>query len=106
MENIGGLLLPLFMFGALYFIVIRPMTKKQREQQEMIKRLAVGDQVVTRGGVIARIANVEDHVFTLDVDGKTKIRVLRTYIEGRYEPSVNASGIIDKPLEQRTSLPS
>jgi preprotein translocase subunit YajC len=55
-------LLPLvLMFVVLYFIMIRPQMKKQKEHKAMIEALAKGDEVVIAGGVLGRVSKLGDH---------------------------------------------
>ncbi len=53
--------LPLIaMFAVLYFIMIRPQMKKQKEHRAMVEALAAGDEVVTAGGLLGKVARVRD----------------------------------------------
>ena len=71
-------LLPLVaMFVVLYFIMIRPQMKRQKEQKAMIDALAKGDEVVTMGGVIGRIAKLGDSTLHLEVAAGVEIQVQR-----------------------------
>ncbi len=74
------------MFGVFYFILIRPQVKKQREHQSMLSKLSKGDMVVTRGGLVGKISGVSDHVLTIELQEKVRVRVLRSHVEGRFEP--------------------
>ncbi len=71
-------LLPLVaMFVVLYFIMIRPQMKRQKEQKAMIEALAKGDEVVTMGGVIGRISKLGDSTLHLEVAEGVEIQVQR-----------------------------
>ena len=66
----GGLmgLLPIvLMFIVLWFLMIRPQMKKAKEQTKMVNELQKGDEVVTQGGVVGRIAKVGENFLTLEV---------------------------------------
>ncbi len=72
----GGFLsfLPLIlMFVVLYFLMIRPQMKRQKEQKAMIDALAKGDEVVTAGGIIGKINKVSDGYVHLEVADGTEI---------------------------------
>ena len=59
----GGLMsfLPLvLMFAVLYFIMIRPQMKRQKETKAMLESLSVGDEVVTVGGIIGKVTALKD----------------------------------------------
>ena len=63
-----------------YFMLIRPQQKRQKEQQAMLAKLASGDEVVTSGGILGRIAEVGDSFVTLEVADGVRIRVQRGQI--------------------------
>ncbi len=72
----GGLMsfLPIIlMFVVLYFLMIRPQMKRQKEQKAMIDALGKGDEVVTAGGVVGKITKVADGYITLEVAEGTEI---------------------------------
>ena len=76
----GGImsLVPMILiFIIFYFLLIRPQQKKAKEQQEMIKNLKVGDQVMTTGGIYGRIVKLDDTTLSLEIAEKVKIKVNR-----------------------------
>ena len=75
------------MFGIMYFILIRPQQKKMKEHQNMLNNLQKGDVVVTRGGVIGKITGIQDNVFTLELQEKVRVRVLKSFIESKFSES-------------------
>jgi len=66
--------------GVFYFFMIRPQQKKQKEQKELLTNLKKGDQVVTIGGIHARIYTVEDATVTLELDKGVKLTVEKSAI--------------------------
>jgi preprotein translocase subunit YajC len=80
------------MFGVFYFLLIRPQKKRAMEHQNMLNSLQKGDEVITRGGVIGRIAGVKDNIFTLELQEKVRVKVLRSYVEGKM-PAGSAAGV-------------
>lgn len=81
----AGLINMLFLGGmlvVLYFFIIRPQAKKQREQNDFIANMKEGDRVVTTSGIYGRISRIEKDVVTLDIGAGTKtiIRVLKSSI--------------------------
>ncbi len=97
----GGLqMLPLaLMFVVMYFLLIRPQQKKAKEHQGMVNALQKGDMVITRGGVIGKISGIQDNVLTLEVQEKVRIRVLRSYVEGRYQEQSGKTPAASKSAE-------
>ena len=61
--------------GVFYFFMIRPQQKKQKEQKELLNSIKKGDQVVTIGGIHARVYNVEETLVTLELDKGVKLTV-------------------------------
>ncbi len=55
------------MFVVFYFMLIRPQAKKQKEHKSMIEALAKGDEVVTGGGLVGRVAEMSEQYITLQV---------------------------------------
>jgi preprotein translocase subunit YajC len=74
------------MFGVFYFLLIRPQVKRQRQHTEMLKQLDKGDSVITRGGLIGKITGVTDQMLIIELQEKVRVRVLRTHVEGKFEP--------------------
>ncbi len=70
----------LFIFIILYFMIIRPQQKRARQHQDMIVNLRRGDTVVTSGGLIGKVAKVEDTEVTVELAEGMKVRVVRATI--------------------------
>jgi preprotein translocase subunit YajC len=71
-------LLPLvLMFVVLYFIMIRPQMKKQKEHKAMIEALAKGDEVVIAGGVLGRVSKLGDNYLHVEVTNGVELQVQR-----------------------------
>jgi preprotein translocase subunit YajC len=71
-------LLPLvLMFVVLYFIMIRPQMKKQKEHKAMVEALAKGDEVVIAGGLLGRVAKMGDNYLHVEVANNVELQVQR-----------------------------
>ena len=71
-------MLPLvLMFVVLYFIMIRPQMKKQKEHKAMIEAIAKGDEVVIAGGVLGRVAKLGDQFLSVEVANNVELQVQR-----------------------------
>jgi preprotein translocase subunit YajC len=71
-------LLPLvLMFVVLYFIMIRPQMKKQKEHRAMVEALAKGDEVVISGGVVGRVSKLGDSFLHVEVAPGVELQVQR-----------------------------
>jgi preprotein translocase subunit YajC len=72
----GGLMgfLPiLLMFVVLYFIMIRPQMKRQKETRLMLEALAVGDEVITIGGILGKVTAMKDQNVTVEIATGTEV---------------------------------
>lgn len=79
----GGLMsfLPIIlMFVVLYFLMIRPQMKRQKEQKAMMDALTKGDEVVTAGGVLGKVTKVTDAYVSLEVANGTEIIVQKAAV--------------------------
>ena len=76
-----GQFLPLvLMFVVLYFIMIRPQMKRQKEAKAMIDALAKGDEVVISGGVIGRVAKMGESFLHVEVASGVELQVQRASV--------------------------
>ena len=87
MQAANPIIMMVLMFGIFYFVLIRPQVKKQKETQEMLKKLDKGDEVITRGGLIGKITGVSGDVLVIELQEKVRVRVPRAYVEGRWDAS-------------------
>lgn len=78
-------------FAILYFLLLRPQMKQQKEQRNLINNLKKGDKVITSGGLWGEIDVVEDRTIRLKLNDKTKVVVSRSAISGFQGPTENAS---------------
>ena len=70
--------LPLIIiFVVFYFLLIRPQSKKQKEHQEMISSLEIGNEVVTAGGVLGKIKEINEQYVQLQISENVIIKVQR-----------------------------
>ena len=68
------------MFVVLYFIMIRPQMKKQKEHKAMIDALGKGDEVVTAGGLMGRITKVAESSVSLEVAAGVEVQCQRSAV--------------------------
>jgi len=80
---VSTFLLPILMLIFLYFIMIRPQQKQEKEIQDMQKNLQVGDEVITKGGIVGFVLRVEENTETIVLEtgsDRLKIRILQNAI--------------------------
>ncbi len=76
-----GFLLPMIViFGAFYFLLIRPQQKKQKAHTALIAALKVGDEIMTAGGILGRITGVSEHYAVVQIADNTEIKVQRSSV--------------------------
>ena len=86
-----GFLLPmLVIFGAFYFLLIRPQQKRQKAHTALVAGLSVGDEVVTAGGLLGRVTGVSDHYATLQIADNVEIKIQKSTVS-----AVEPKGTID-----------
>jgi len=78
----GGmqLVMLLLILGVFYFFMIRPQMKKQKELKKFRESLAVGDKVVTIGGIHGKVLEIADTSILLSCEGSSKIRVEKSAV--------------------------
>jgi preprotein translocase subunit YajC len=70
----------IIIFAIMYFMVIRPQQKKQKDHQELLNKLKKNDEVMTSGGIYGKVTDLKDTVVTLEVAPNVRIRVARPQI--------------------------
>ena len=77
----GSLIIIAVMFVALYFFMIRPQKKQEKQVNDMRNSLQVGDEITTIGGIIGKIVSIKEETVTIETgrDG-SKIRILRSAV--------------------------
>ena len=75
------LLFPLVMvFAIIYFLIIRPQQKRQREHQTMVDSVSRGDTIITQGGLVGKVAKVNDDELDVDVGENARMKVVKSMI--------------------------
>jgi len=65
-----------------YFLLIRPQQKKAKEHKALLDNLKKGDRIITNGGIIGTIVNIDDQIVNVEVADKVRIELGRPYIAG------------------------
>lgn len=68
------------LFAIMYFILIRPQRKRQKEHQQLVESLTKGDEVVMTSGMVGKIIDVADGYITLDVGNDVKLKFQRVAV--------------------------
>ena len=80
MGNLTTFLPLVLMFVVMYFLMIRPQQKRAKEQKSMMDALARGDEVITAGGILGKVAKVNDAYVTVEIAANTEIVVQKSAI--------------------------
>jgi preprotein translocase subunit YajC len=75
------LLLMIAMFAVFYFLLIRPQQKRAKEHRALISNLAKGDEVVTAGGIVGKVTDLNDNYVSVEVGEGVNIKVQRAAIQ-------------------------
>jgi len=75
------------MLGIFYFLLIAPMRKRQKQQDEMVTNLKTGDRVVTAGGIYGTIVGIKDDRLTLRIADQVKVEVTKASVTGLDTPA-------------------
>ncbi|MGV1045792.1 MULTISPECIES: preprotein translocase subunit YajC [unclassified Limnohabitans] len=70
----------LLMFAVLYFVMIRPQMKKQKEHRAMIDALAKGDEVVTAGGLLGKVSKIGDSNIGVEIASGVEVQMQRSAV--------------------------
>jgi len=76
----GGMNMMIMMalvFGIMYFMMIRPQQRKEKERRKLINELKTGTRVVFSGGIIGTVTNVKDFTFIVKVAEGVKVEIAR-----------------------------
>lgn len=80
----GGMSMIIMMvvlFGLMYFMMIRPQMKRQKEHRALIAGLAKGDEVVTNGGIAGRVDEVGETFITVEIAPNVKVKVQKAAVQ-------------------------
>ena len=69
------------LFGLMYFMMIRPQMKRQKEHRALIAALAKGDEVVTNGGIAGRVEEVGETFITVEIATNVKVKVQKGAVQ-------------------------
>ncbi len=78
--TITGLLPIVLIFVIMYFLILRPQQQRQRQHREMIANVRRGDTIVTSGGLIGKVAKVDENEIQIEIAEETRVRIVRSMI--------------------------
>ncbi|MDF2948609.1 MAG: yajC [Sedimentibacter sp.] len=93
-EQFSGIFMMIILFALMYFMMIRPQKKKDKEVKQMRDSLAIGDEAITIGGIHGKVVKVNDEVITLEM----------THAKQRIEFSKWAIGSVAKKGKDKSEV--
>ncbi len=94
---------PIILIGVvMYFLLIRPQRRRQREAMGLLKQLAEGDEVITNGGIYGFINAIDGDTIWLDIADGVEIRIHRSSVSRKVDPAKEPAG---GPLLEDTGTP-
>jgi len=101
---LNSLLIPtMLIIGIMYFLMIRPQQKRLKEHQAMVAAIRRGDTIVTSGGIIGKVAKVEDQELQVEIAEGVKIKILRSTVSevrGKGEGATTSAKAKDKDKDK------
>ena len=81
MGGMSTIIMLVVIFVAMYFIVIRPQKKQEKEKAQMLNNLQVGDEITTIGGIIGKVISIKEETCMIETGkDKTRIRILKSAV--------------------------
>ena len=72
---LSTLMFPIILIAIMYFLMIRPQMKRQKEHRAMLEKLGVGDEVITNGGIAGTVRAIGESFITVEIADRVEIRV-------------------------------
>jgi preprotein translocase subunit YajC len=85
------LLGPIIIFGVMIFFMIRSQKKQAQKRQQMLERIKKGDQVVTAGGIYAKVIEVKDKTFVVEIADKVNVEISKSGVNGVFNEEQTAA---------------
>ena len=72
---LSAMMLPVLLLVVFYFLLIRPQSKRAKEQKEMLSKVTAGDEVATTGGMLGKVVEVGEQFLTLEIASGVNIKL-------------------------------
>jgi preprotein translocase subunit YajC len=93
METWGMIIFLVVIFAVMYFLMIRPRQKQQKEQEAMMAELRPGDKVIIAGGIYGQIESLSEETAILKIESGATMKIARNSILGKQEVEESGKGI-------------
>lgn len=78
-----SLLVPLLMFGGMFFLMMAPQRKRQKAHEKMLKELSAGDNIIIAGGIYASIHSIKEDRLVVSINDHTKVEVVKSAVQSK-----------------------
>jgi preprotein translocase subunit YajC len=93
METWGMIIFLVAIFAVMYFLMIRPRQKQQKEHDAMVAELRAGDKVIIAGGIYGQIESLGEDTAILKVESGATMKIARSSILGKQEVEESGGGV-------------
>jgi len=83
---VGALIVIVVLFAAFWLLLVRPQRSRARRQQELIRNVEVGDEIVSAGGLYGTIKGIDGDDLTVELAPQIEVRMARGAVAGIVEP--------------------
>jgi len=91
--TVGMVIFLVAIFAIMYFLMIRPRQRQQKQHDEMMKELRPGDRVIMAGGIYAQIESIGEDTAILKIESGATMKVARNSILGKQQLEESSKGI-------------
>lgn len=93
LEKYGMIIFLVAIFAVMYLLMIRPRQKQQKQHDEMMQELRVGEKVIIAGGIYGQIESLSEDTAILRIESGATMKVARSSILGKQEVEESGKGI-------------
>lgn len=79
-DSTSFIIMMVLMFAAFYFLLIRPQQKKQKAHTALVAGIKVGDEILTAGGMLGKVAGVSDHYAVVTIGENTNVKIQKSSV--------------------------
>ncbi|MDQ3878781.1 MAG: preprotein translocase subunit YajC [Actinomycetota bacterium] len=87
-QGASSLIFLALLIGIFYFMLIRPQKRRVQQHQQLVKSIEEGDEVITIGGMVGTVSEMDDDHMVLEVSPGTRIRFIRSAISRKVVPEM------------------
>ena len=80
-DPLMSLILPIGLVVLFYFFLIRPQSKRQKEHKQMVNDLQKGEEVLTSGGILGKVTNINDNFITMEIAKDVSLKIQKSAVQ-------------------------